>query len=115
MFRHGRVICGTKQRPFVPETLFGTGNKYARQRVYGQIFVDDLPVTYTKDQFDFDEKEFTDQLLEDPDLGRLLAQAEAYRTDENKVIHVKKEADIYASSGKPGTDKTAGGKTKKPE
>ncbi|HEX7910698.1 MAG TPA: ATP-binding protein [Paraburkholderia sp.] len=105
MFRHDRVICGTTLRPFLPESLFGTGNKYARQRVYGQIFVDDLPVTYTKDRFDFDETEFSAQLLSDPAVQRLKAQAEAYRVDETKVKHVNKEAEIYAPVGKPATKK----------
>ncbi|WP_081767230.1 ATP-binding protein [Hylemonella gracilis] len=94
IFRHERVICGTTNRPFVPANLFGTGNKYARQRVYGILFADDLPVTYTKDAFDFKESEFGEHLMTLPKVLELKTQAESYRTDSTKVIHFKTEAEF---------------------
>lgn len=98
MFRQDRVIQGTAHRPNLPAKLFRTGNKYSRQRVYGELFVDGLPVTYTKDGFEIDQDAFAEQLKAVPGMDALLRQAEEYRV---KVIPkaVEKEADIPGQAG----------------
>jgi hypothetical protein len=98
MFRGERVIQGTMGRPNLPNALFKTSNKYSRQRVYGHLFVDGLPVTYTKDGFEIDENAFADQLLAIDGVAELLRQAEAYRANKD-AIPVKKEADIPGGKG----------------
>lgn len=92
MFRGDRVIVGTTRNPNLPTILFRTSNKYARQRVYGRLFADGLPVTYTKDAFEIDEKAFWEQLRAVDGMEDLLAQAESYRKDG--AIAVKKESNI---------------------
>lgn len=114
MFRGDRVIRGTTRNPNLPSALFQTSNKYARQRVYGQLFVDGLPVTYTKDGFEIDEDAFAKQLRSVPGMDELLKQAEAYRPTRD-FISVKKESEIpgiknskpAAKATKQATKKTA--------
>jgi len=94
MFRGERVVQGTTRKPNLPRLLFATSNKYARQRVYGELLVDGLPVTYTKDRFEINEDDFAKVLKAAPDVVELIAQAESYRVRETDVIAVKKESDI---------------------
>lgn len=122
LFRHQRVITGTTANPYIPSKLVGTANKYGRQRVYGELHMDDMPVTYTKDKFEIDEANFVDKLLEDEKLVDLIRQAEAYRaSDKTQVKHVDSEKDIQGkgkdkkpkekAAGKPTSGaKTEGGK-----
>jgi hypothetical protein len=112
MFRGERVIQGTVGKPNLPSALFKTSNKYSRQRVYGQLFVDGLPVTYTKDGFEIDEGAFATQLLAIDGMDELLRQAEAYRANKD-ATPVKKEADIpggKGARGKGGSAAEKGGK-----
>lgn len=98
MFRGERVIQGTTDSPNLPRALFRTSNKYARQRVYGELFVDGLPVTYTKDGFEIDEDAFAAQLRSIDGMDALLRQAEEYRANK-EAEPVKKEADIAGFKG----------------
>ena len=100
MFRGDRVITGTIRQPNLPKALFKTSNKYARQRVYGRLFTDGLPVVYTKDAFEIDEKAFWEQLRAVEGMEDLLIQAEHYRVRGNPIT-VKKEADIPGGKTKP--------------
>lgn len=93
LFRGERVIQGTKRRPNLPPALFRTGNKYSRQRVYGQLFVDGLPVTYTKDAFEIDEDAFARHLASLDGMESLLRQAEEYRVNATPK-EVQKASDI---------------------
>lgn len=79
LFRHNRVIQGTSRQPFVPVRLLSTSNKYGRQRVYGELHLDDLPVSYTKDKFEIDEDQFIDALKQVSGMNELLRQATEYR------------------------------------
>lgn len=93
MFRGDRVIAGTIRQPNLPKALFKTSNKFARQRVYGRLFADGLPVTYTKDAFEIDEKAFWEQLRSVDGMDELLLQADHYRAKVDPIV-VKKESDI---------------------
>jgi Histidine kinase-, DNA gyrase B-, and HSP90-like ATPase len=97
MFRSERVIQGTERKPNLPNSLFNTANKYARQRVYGQLFADGLPVTYTKDAFEIDEDAFATQLRSVPGVEELLRQADDYRPTQY-AKPIPRESDI--ASGK---------------
>lgn len=102
LFRHDRVICGTTKKPNTPKSMFGTSNKYAPQRVYGELHLDGLPVSYTKDKFEIDEAAFFDQLKRDPQVAQLIIQAESYRT-KGDVIRIEKESDISGKVSKPSS------------
>jgi hypothetical protein len=107
MFRGNRVIRGTSRNPNLPQALFQTSNKYARQRVYGQLFVDGLPVTYTKDGFEIDEDAFARQLRTVDGMEALLKQAEAYRANKEFTVVVK-ESDIPGLKGTKPAEKPGG-------
>jgi hypothetical protein len=112
MFRNDRVIKGTASKPYSPAGLVGTGNKYGRQRIYGELNLDGLPVTYTKDDFDFNEGAFIARLREAPGVDALLRQAEAYRSKDQEVIAVADDAALEAKLKRTG--KTARNPQTKP-
>jgi hypothetical protein len=100
LFRHNRVIEGISRIPFIPVKLLSTSNKYGRQRVYGELHLDDLPVSYTKDKFEMDEDEFVIALQAAPGMTDLLKQASEYRQDQGKIVKVKSEKDLIKKVGK---------------
>ena len=53
LLRHGRVIIGGYEDAYRPEEIFGKSNSFPYQRVYGELNLDDWPVTQTKDAFDW--------------------------------------------------------------
>lgn len=78
MFRHNRVILGLTRAPI----LLTTPNKYARQRVYGELNVNEFEVSYTKDAFKLDLDKFRAYLKTiNSDIELLLSQAENYRSN----------------------------------
>lgn len=101
MLRSDRVIAGTVRKPNLPIDLFKTSNKYARQRVYGRLFADGLPVAYTKDSFEIDEKSFWEQLRAVEGVEELFYQTEHYRVKNDPII-VETESDIPGNKKKPG-------------
>lgn len=106
LFRHNRVISGTTQNPYIPQSLFNTANKYAKQRVYGQVHLDGLPVSYTKDKFEFDDEELTSLMRKEKPIEKLLKQADAYRV---RGLHIKisSENDLKTSNeSKHGADQS---------
>lgn len=95
LLRRGRVIIGSGDAPYRPVQIYGRGNSYRSQRLYGELIVEGLPVSHTKDGFqwgDFEE-EFLERLREELDSEPLplLRQAENYRSraltrQQSKVI-----------------------------
>lgn len=84
LFRRGRVIIGSGDSPYRPRSIFGAGNSYRSQRLFGELHVDGLPVSHTKDGFQWGE--FEEEFLEllrvqlDSEPLPLLKQAEDYRS-----------------------------------
>jgi len=83
LFRRKRLIEGSWDEPYRPDRIFGVGNTYRRQRLFGEIHLEGFDVSHTKDGFRWDENEepFLDLLhdvLESSDLP-ILSQAEAFR------------------------------------
>lgn len=114
-FRNGRVIVGTHEKENKPEKLYGTNNKFRGQRLYGELNIDGLPVTYTKDGIDFDEDAFIEKLMEDEEVALFIQQCETYRADinHNEINYVDTEEDIPPPSNKkPETSKPTKGKSK---
>ena len=67
LLRRGRVIVGGSGLNYRPVELFGDSNSFAYQRVFGELHMDNWPVSQTKDQFDWHndglEESFIDELL----------------------------------------------------
>ncbi len=53
LIRRGRVIVGGSEKNYRPSELFGDANSYAWQRMYGELHMDNWPVTQAKDGFDW--------------------------------------------------------------
>lgn len=112
LFRHDRVIQGTSRQPFIPIRLLSTANKYGRQRVYGELHMGELPVSYTKDKFEIDEDQFVDALRRVSGMEDLLRQATEYRKVD-RVIPVTSFKALEKLIGKKASRaaKTAGAST----
>ena len=68
LLRRGRVIVGGPEKNYRPYEVFGPSNLYTYQRLYGELEMDDWPVTQAKDAFDWSnedlEAKFIDKLVE---------------------------------------------------
>lgn len=54
LFRRNRVIQGDEDAPYRPKNIYGGGNSYQRQRLFGEIyFPPEMPVTHTKTKIVF--------------------------------------------------------------
>ena len=53
LLRYGRVIVGGYENNYRPEEIFEKPNSFVYQRLFGEISLDDWPVTQTKDGFDW--------------------------------------------------------------
>lgn len=84
LFRRNRSIIGTGDEKYRPPEIFGSGNTYESQRVWGELHMDDFDVSHTKDGFRWGDAE--DQFLErlrsalDEEPLPLLKQARNYRS-----------------------------------
>jgi len=84
LLRRGRVIVGSGDTPYRPTAVFGGGNSFRSQRLFGELNVDGLAVSHTKDGFQWgeSEEEFLEKLREELDAEPLplLKQAENFRS-----------------------------------
>ena len=53
LMRNQRVIVGTRISPNKPLLILGTVNKYASQRIYGELHLNDSPINFMKTGFDY--------------------------------------------------------------
>ena len=53
LIRRGRVIIGGYENAYRPEEIFEKPNSFIYQRLFGELNLDDWPVTQTKDAFDW--------------------------------------------------------------
>jgi len=51
LLKRGRVIIGGYENTYRPEEIFGKSNSFPYQRVFGELNLDDFPVSQTKDGF----------------------------------------------------------------
>lgn len=83
LFRRGRLIEGSADEGYRPEVIFGASNTYVYQRVFGELHIDGIPVSHTKDGFRWGEHEeqFLAKLKEalDSEPLKLLDQAQGHR------------------------------------
>ncbi|GAA4027902.1 hypothetical protein GCM10022409_09900 [Hymenobacter glaciei] len=110
LFRRGRVIVGSYEEVYRPEALFGRGNSYRSQRLFGEFHLEGFGVSHTKDGFQWEgcEEEFLSLLekaLSNP-AKPLLRQAENYRKNPPKTNGSSKPEPPSIVS--PGGSPTAG-------
>ena len=101
LMRRGRVIVGGPEKNYRPYEVFGPVNGYTYQRLYGELQMDNWPVTQAKDAFDWSnedlEAKFIDKLVEET--------ADYRRFSENLRVREKvKIQDIKESLGKALTN-----------
>jgi hypothetical protein len=84
LFRRNRVIEGSGDDGYRPATVFGGGNSFRSQRLFGELHLSGFDVSHTKDGFQWDSNEetFLDLLRDalDSEPLPLLKQAEGYRS-----------------------------------
>ena len=83
LFRRERLIVGSGEESYRPEAIFGSPNSYTYQRLFGELNIEGVDVSHTKDGFRWEghEELFLQTLrkrLNDPQMP-MLAQAEGYR------------------------------------
>jgi len=83
LFRRGRVIEGSGDQRYKPPLIFGAGNTYRSQRLFGELHLEGFDVSHTKDGFLWQDNELPflellNEHLDDGDLP-LLLQAENFR------------------------------------
>lgn len=64
LIRRGRVIVGGPEKNYRPNEIFGLSNSYRYQRLYGEIEMDDWPVTQAKDAFDWSNEDLEAKFIE---------------------------------------------------
>ena len=84
LIRHGRVIVGGYEDGYRPEEVFEKSNSFIYQRLFGELNMDDWPVTQTKDSFDWYSG------LEDLLIEKLLDVCDEYRKKAKEYRKGKK-------------------------
>lgn len=96
LFRRRRLIQGSADEGYRPETIFGKSNSYRYQRVFGELHLEGFEISHTKDGFRWDENEepFLELLKRhiNDDSMPLLDQAEEHRV-RPKMEDLKPAAD----------------------
>jgi hypothetical protein len=101
LFRRGRVIKGSGDEQFRPYTIFGTGGSFISLRLFGEIHLEGVGVTHTKDELIWNghEDSFLEELKTWLDEGEicLLSQAKGHRSNPKPAI-VQQAAQAAASN-----------------
>lgn len=98
LFRRRRIIVGSADEGYRPHYIFGSGNSYRSQRLFGELEILGAEVSHTKDAFAWGDAEedflvkLKEALKEDP--IDLLDQAENYRSGRGprSGTHTRREA-----------------------
>ena len=64
LMRRGRAIVGGPEENYRPYEIFGDSNSYAYQRLFGELNMDNWPVTQAKDQFDWHSDGLEEKFIE---------------------------------------------------
>ena len=86
LFRRGRVIEGSFEDAFRPTLIYGQGNSYQSQRLFGEMHFEGFDVSFTKSGINWGENMdiFLEMLKDDlsrPEMN-FIAQCENYRVRE---------------------------------
>ncbi|MDR2822379.1 MAG: ATP-binding protein [Acholeplasmatales bacterium] len=63
LLRRGRVVVGGEERNWRPQEIFGASNSFEYQRLYGEINLDEWPVSQAKDSFIWDNDSLEEKLI----------------------------------------------------
>lgn len=80
LLRRGRVIVGGPDANYRPIELFGDSGGYPYQRMFGELHMDNWPVTQAKDNFDWHNDG-----LEEKFIGELKKLTKDYRTKSENI------------------------------
>lgn len=86
LLRRGRVIIGGLDKNYKPRNIFKNANDFVSLRLFGELHLDDFPVTQAKDNFDWDLnglEEIFQKKLEDI-CEDYIKQAKNYRVKKDK-------------------------------
>ena len=75
LFRRGRVIIGGPEKNYRPLELFGDTNSFSYQRIYGELHMDNWPVTQAKDDFDWHSEGLEETFIKE--LGKYIKPLKA--------------------------------------
>ncbi len=84
LLRRGRVIVGGAEKNYRPTEIFGDSNSFATQRLYGELNMDNWPVTQAKDSFDWHSSGLEETFIEklEPLTQEYRRKAESIRVRE---------------------------------
>lgn len=94
LFRRGRIIQGSLDETFRPEFIFGSRQGFRYQRLFGELHLEGLGVSHTKDGFQWDDninmflELLRDEIKSEPSLWK---QAEKYQSRKDKEKSYSKE------------------------
>jgi len=97
IFRRNRVVLGSFDDKFRPSEVFGQSNSFQYQRLFGELHLDGVEVSHTKDNINLGEyeEEFLERLKEsiDSEPKQLIKQARLYKakTLDEKAAKVIQE------------------------
>ena len=97
LFRKSRLIEGSYDEPYRPADIFGKGNSYPSQRLFGEFHLDGFEVTHTKDAIQWEEGEqeaFVAKIksLISSEPMNLLRQVDKYRKGNRVAPEIIQEA-----------------------
>ncbi len=103
LIRRGRVIVGGPESNYRPEELFGDSGTYTYQRLFGELHMDNWPVTQAKDNFDWHtdglEEEFIAKMLPFTKDYRVKAEDIRFRAIKKVPDTLKEAGDILEKGG----------------
>ncbi|WP_340028671.1 ATP-binding protein [Paenibacillus sp. FSL H7-0940] len=80
LMRRGRVIVGGPEKNYRPNELFGDSNSNTYQRLFGELHLDNWPVTQAKDGFDWHDSGLEEQFIE-----KLIELSKPYRSKAEQI------------------------------
>ena len=104
LFRNRRVIQGTIIEPNSPQILLGTKNKYASQRLYGEIHLNEFEIDFMKTKFSGDLSPLYLELKQKLQEKRFIDQVNYYRSTRD----TKEEKETRQSETKSIPDEKRG-------
>ena len=101
LLRRGRVIVGGSESTYRPSELFGESNSYVWQRLYGELHMDNWPVTQAKDSFDWHNSGLEEAFIEKlkPLISEYAKKADSIRVREKTNTNELAQSAINALSG----------------
>lgn len=102
LIRRGRVIVGGYENAYRPEEIFEKSNSFVYQRLFGELNLDDWPVTQTKDAFDW-YSGLEDDLIEKLNevCKEYKKKAKEYRVGKKTTVEntVANLIDVFSNAG----------------